>query len=231
MKAIICDNEVIEIDVRVRMKNIFNLRADMYILIVCFVYAIATPILLMGEDLGKATGEELDLNLMIIGVMATLITFLLYYVYEAFYSLLFYRLGHELAMFGLGLLIIVGYLTYLTRYLFVGTPFDRMITNIDQLNEGFVNVTVIVVVLIVLTVVSVIFGHTLGETLYRLALMYVVAIGNTMVFLYFNPLEFVPEVLLLVMNIFMIYFTLRQLARCRGLVVLNQHHYYSDKKK
>lgn len=211
------------------MKNIFNTRADMYILIVCFVYAITTPIFLMGDDLGKATGEELDLNLMIIGVMATLITFVLYYVYEALYSLLFYRLSHELAMFGLGLLMIVGYLTFLTRYLFVGSPFDRTITNIDQLNEGLANVTVIVAVLIVLTVVSVIFGHTLGESLYRLAIMYVVAIGNTMVFLYYNPFEFVSEVVLLVLNIFMIYFTLRQLARCRGLVVLNQHHYYNEK--
>ena len=210
------------------MKNIFNVRADMFIAIVCFVYAIATPILLMGDDLGKETGQGLDLNLMIIGVMATLIAFVMYYVYEALYSLLFYRLSHELAMFGLGLLIIVGYLTFLTRYLFIDSPFNRLITSLDQLNEGLANVTVIVAVLIALTVVSVMFGHTLGESLYRLAIMYVIAIGNTMVFLYFNPFEFVPEVLLLVPNIFMIYFTLRQLVRCRGLVELNQHHYYND---
>lgn len=211
------------------MKNIFNVRADMYVLIICFIYSIATPILLMGEDLGKSTGEDLDLNLMLMGVMMTILTFVVYYIYEAVYSLICYRIKNELIMYGLGLVIIIGYLTYLTRYLFVGTSFDRRITDFTQLSEGFINITVIVLVLVLMTVISVLYGHTLGETLYRLAIMYVVAIGNTMILFLFNPFEFNQPTVLLCLNIFMIYFTLRQLARAKGLVVLNQHHYYDSK--
>lgn len=207
------------------MKNIFNVRADIYVLVICFVYALVMPITMLSGGLGNAEGQVLDLNLMLIGVMATLMCFVLYYVYEALYSLVFYRLSNELAMFGIGLVVIVGYLTFLSRYLFVGTPFNRMITSFAQLNEGLVNVTLMVAVLILLTVLSVVFGHTLGESLYRLAIMYVVPIGNTMVFLYFNPLNSTQRVLILVLNIVMIYFTLRQAARCRGLAVLKQHHY------
>lgn len=211
------------------MKNIFNARADMYVLIVCFIYSIAAPIIMMGDELGKPTNESLDLNLMLSGVLMTLIAYVIYYFYEAIYSLLLYKLDNELAMYGLGLLIIVAYLTFLTRFLFVGTPFDQIVTNIDQLNEGFVNITVIVAVLVVMVVFSIINGHTLGESLYRLSIMYVIGIGNTMVFFYFNPLGLNQETLLLCLNVFMIYFTLRQLARCRGLVVLNQHNYFNSK--
>jgi len=211
------------------MKNIFNARADMYVLIVCFIYAIAAPVIMMGDALGKATNESLDLNLMLSGVLMTLITYVVYYLYEAIYSLLLYKLDNELAMYGLGLLIIVAYLTYLTRFLFVGTPFDQVITNIEQLNKGFVNITVIVAVLVVMIVFSVINGHTLGEALYRLSVMYVVGIGNTMVFFYYNPISLDQETLLLCLNVFMIYFTLRQLARCKGLVILNQHNYFNSK--
>jgi len=129
----------------------------------------------------------------------------------------------------MGLMIIIGYLTYLTRYLFVGTPFDRIITDVNQLSDGFINVTVIISVLILMTVISVLYGHTLGETLYRLGIMYVVAIGNTMVVFFFNPFKFDQPTMLLCLNVFMIYFTLRHLARAKGLVVLNQHHYYDGK--
>lgn len=208
------------------MKKIFNISADMYVLIICFIYSIASPILLMGENLGKSNNEELNLNLMLTGVIMTIITFVLYYIYEAFYSLVCYRINNELAMYGLGLVIMVGYLTYLSKYLFVGTPFDRMITNITQLSDGFVNITVIILVLIVLTVINILYGHTLGESLYRLAIMYVVAIGNIMVLFFFNPFKFNQPTLMTTLNIFMIYFTLRQLARSKGLVALNQHHYY-----
>ena len=211
------------------MKNIFNVRADMYALIICFIFSIVTPILLLGDQLGKSTGEELDLNLMLVGVMMTIITFVVYYIYEAMYSLIFYRIKNELLMYGLGLIIIIGYLTYLTRYLFAGTPFDRMMTNISQLNDGFINITVIIIALVILTIVSILYGHTLGETLYRLAIMYVVAIGNTMVLYFFNPFGFNQQTMLLTLNIFMLYFTLRQLARAKGLVALNQHHYYDSK--
>jgi len=104
-----------------------------------------------------------------------------------------------------------------------------MMTNISQLNDGFINITVIIIALVILTIVSILYGHTLGETLYRLAIMYVVAIGNTMVLYFFNPFGFNQQTMLLTLNIFMLYFTLRQLARAKGLVALNQHHYYDSK--
>lgn len=209
------------------MKNIFSARADITVMLICFIYIIAMPVTMMGLGSKETRSATFDLNLMLIGVMAILLSFVMYYAYEGLYSLVLYRLRHELAMFGIGLFVIVAYLSFLTRYLFVGTQFNRLITNVSQLNEGLVNVTIIVSVLVLLTVLSVVFGHTLGETIYRLAMMYVVAIGNTMVFLYFNPLDLSPDVLLLVLNIIMIYFTLRQVARCRGLVVLQQHSYYN----
>ena len=206
------------------MKNIVKLKADVYILTVCFIYAVVTPILWMGDDYGGSMAEGSVTNLILMGLVAAVVTFLVYYIHEALYSFVLYRLSNELAMFVIGIVINVGYLTFLTRFLFVGSPFNRMITNVEQLNEGFANATSIVAVLIALTVASIIYGHSLGETIYRVALMYMVAIGNVMILLYFNPLNFQAKELLLVLNVFMIYFTLRQLVRCRGLVVHNKHH-------
>lgn len=207
------------------MANVMNNRADMYCVMGTMAYAIVFPMLSKGDAIGHGSGNSINMDLILSGIMAVFVSYFIYYIHELIYSRLLYRMQIELVMYGVGLSVMIGYLSYLTLVVYPNTPFDRLLIDLRQLNEGLANITWIVFMLIFMTLVSVIFGNTLGETLYRLAFMYVVPLGNLLVIYYYNPMDFSYPILVHTMNVILIYLTIRQFPRCKGLDALMEHHY------
>ncbi len=208
------------------MNGIINWKADLYVMMVAFIYAVIGPILMLGERLGLEEGTPFDLDLMVQGVIAAVCTMAMYYVYEFLYSYGFYRLKSELLKFTLGMLLIGIYLKYVSVSPLVSLARNYILPEayifLDWTRVAFV----MLVAMVIMIVASLIYDHTLGETLFRLGIMYVAAFGNGVIVLERYQDRLSEPSIFVITSMFLLVLSLRQLFRSKGLPVLSQHYYY-----